>query len=72
MRAMHYRNVGGPDQIVAVDIPIPRPTATQVLVKVVASSVKSGGLETAPYAVLLLPTGVLSLHTRCGYGRRSG
>lgn len=39
MRAMHYRNVGGPDQIVAVDIPIPRPTAAQLLVKVAASSV---------------------------------
>src|SRR3990172_8285240 len=39
MRAMHYRNVGGPDQIVAAEPPTPRPTATQLLVKVAASSV---------------------------------
>jgi NADPH:quinone reductase-like Zn-dependent oxidoreductase len=39
MRAMQYRNVGGPDQIVAVEAPTPRPTATQLLVKLVASSV---------------------------------
>lgn len=39
MRAMQYRNVGGPDQIVAVEVPAPRPAATQLLVKVAASSV---------------------------------
>lgn len=39
MRVMQYRNVGGPDQIVAADVPTPRPAATQLLVKVAASSV---------------------------------
>jgi NADPH:quinone reductase-like Zn-dependent oxidoreductase len=39
MRAMQYRNVGGPDQIVAVEVPTPRPAATQLLVKLAASSV---------------------------------
>lgn len=39
MRAMQYRNAGGPDQIVAAEAPTPRPAATQLLVKVAASSV---------------------------------
>ena len=39
MRAMHYRNVGGPDQIVATELPTPHPMATQLLVKLAASSV---------------------------------
>ena len=39
MRAMQYRSAGSPDQIVAVEVPTPRPTATQLLVKVAASSV---------------------------------
>lgn len=39
MRAMQYRNAGGPDQIVAAEVPTPRPAATQLLVKVAASSV---------------------------------
>lgn len=39
MRAMQYRNVGGPDQIVAAEVPMPRPAATQLLVKLAASSV---------------------------------
>lgn len=39
MRAMHYRSSGGSGQIVAAEVPTPRPAATQVLVKVAASSV---------------------------------
>jgi 2-desacetyl-2-hydroxyethyl bacteriochlorophyllide A dehydrogenase len=39
MRTMQYRNAGGPDQIVAAEAPTPRPAATQLLVKVAASSV---------------------------------
>jgi 2-desacetyl-2-hydroxyethyl bacteriochlorophyllide A dehydrogenase len=39
MRVMQYRNAGGPDQIVAAETRIPRPVATQLLVKVAASSV---------------------------------
>jgi 2-desacetyl-2-hydroxyethyl bacteriochlorophyllide A dehydrogenase len=39
MRAMQYRHFGGPDQIVAAEVPVPRPTATQVLLKVAATSV---------------------------------
>jgi len=39
MHAMQYRNVGKPDQIVAVEVPTPRPAATQLLVKLAASSV---------------------------------
>ncbi len=39
MRAMHYRSFGGPDQIVAAEVPTPHPTATQLLVKVAGSSV---------------------------------
>jgi NADPH:quinone reductase-like Zn-dependent oxidoreductase len=39
MRAMQYQHVGGPNQIVAVERPMPRPAATQLLVKLAASSV---------------------------------
>lgn len=39
MRAMQYRHFGGPDQIVIAELPIPRPTTTQLLVKVAGSSV---------------------------------
>ncbi len=39
MRAMQYQQVGGPNQIVAVEVPVPRPAATQLLVKLAASSV---------------------------------
>ncbi|MDH3310255.1 MAG: NAD(P)-dependent alcohol dehydrogenase [Gammaproteobacteria bacterium] len=39
MRAMQYRHFGGPDQIMAAEVPTPRPTATQLLVKVAGTSV---------------------------------
>lgn len=39
MRAMQYRSFGGPDQIVAVEVPVPRPAAGQILVKLAATSV---------------------------------
>jgi 2-desacetyl-2-hydroxyethyl bacteriochlorophyllide A dehydrogenase len=39
MRAMQYRHFGGPEQIVVAEVPTPRPTATQLLVKVAGSSV---------------------------------
>jgi NADPH:quinone reductase-like Zn-dependent oxidoreductase len=39
MRAMQYRNAGGPDQIVIAEVQAPRPTATQLLLKVSGSSV---------------------------------
>ena len=39
MRAMQYHNAGGPDQIVTAEVPAPRPAATQLLMKVAASSV---------------------------------
>jgi 2-desacetyl-2-hydroxyethyl bacteriochlorophyllide A dehydrogenase len=39
MRAMQYRRAGGPDQIVAAEVPIPRPAVTQLLVKLAGTSV---------------------------------
>ena len=39
MRAMQYQRAGGPDRIVAAEVPTPRPTATQLLVKLTATSV---------------------------------
>jgi len=39
MRAMQYRQAGGPDQIVAAEVPAPKPGPDQLLVKLAASSV---------------------------------
>lgn len=39
MRAMQYQGYGGPAQIKLAEVPAPRPTATQLLVRVAASSV---------------------------------
>lgn len=39
MRAMRYRGYGGPDQIEPAEVPVPRPTRSQLLVRVAASSV---------------------------------
>lgn len=39
MRVMHYRDAGAPDRIVPAETPTPRPSPTQLLVKLAASSV---------------------------------
>jgi NADPH:quinone reductase-like Zn-dependent oxidoreductase len=39
MRAMQYRDAGGPERIAAADVPVPRPAGAQILIKLVASSV---------------------------------
>lgn len=39
MKAMQYRDYGTPDQIQLVDVPTPRPSPTQLLVRVSATSV---------------------------------
>ncbi|HSC95493.1 MAG TPA: NAD(P)-dependent alcohol dehydrogenase [Burkholderiales bacterium] len=39
MKAMQYRGYGGPDQIVAAEVPVPQPGPSQLLVRVAASSV---------------------------------
>lgn len=39
MRAMQYQSAGGPEKIVLAEVPIPRPAANQLLVKLAASSV---------------------------------
>ena len=39
MKAMQYRDYGTPDQLQLVDVPMPRPEPTQLLVRVLATSV---------------------------------
>lgn len=39
MKAMQYRDYGTPDQLQLVDVPTPRPAPTQLLVRIVATSV---------------------------------
>jgi hypothetical protein len=63
MREMQYESAGGPDRIVAADLPAPRPAAEQVLVGLIATSVNP---------VAFLSSGQVSFHSRRGSRRGGG